>query len=150
MHKIIIFVLLCLIGLAIAIGQMQHNDQMVRHDFTGEYLCDGVDGSEGAYTGKVTMMHLPQHESKGYSSYQFTLTVPDYGTYQGHAVAKGNDVAIHFALPTQEGVYGGKDQDFGTGLAKFKQTDGKWSFEKFYYEPYYKGGNTGLETCTQQ
>ena len=37
---------------------------------------------------------------------------------------------------------------FGTGIANFsKNKAGKWSFKKFYYEPEFKGGNFGIETC---
>ena len=27
---------------------------------------------------------------------------------------------------------------------------GKWSFSKYYYEPEFKGGNYGTETCRQR
>jgi hypothetical protein len=54
-------------------------------------------------------------------------------------------MAIHFANTDPSTL------DYGTGIARFtKGKGGKWSFSKFYYEPAYKGGNHGLETCTQQ
>jgi len=119
-------------------------------DFSGVYDCEGKDAHEGAYTGVVTMKKQAKHEMAVYSSYDFQLVVPGYGTYQGHAVAQGHFVAVHFALPMANGVYGGKEQDYGTGIAEFKLVNEKWQFKKFYYEPDYKGGNTGLETCTQR
>jgi hypothetical protein len=118
-------------------------------DFSGVYTCQGVDSHEGPYEGKVTLKLLPEHSFEGYSSYDFKLEVPQYGTYLGHAAAHGNHVAMHFALPAVAGVYGGKTQDFGTGIAEFKQLDGRWTFKKFYYEPAYMGGNTGFEDCVK-
>lgn len=119
-------------------------------DFSGVYDCKGKDAHEGAYTGVVTMKKQENHHVEVYSSYDFTLEVPGYGTYQGHAAAQGNFVAVHFALPMADGLYGGKEQDYGTGIAQFKLVDKKWQFKKFYYEPDYKGGNTGIEICTQR
>ncbi len=119
-------------------------------DFSGVYDCKGKDAHEGNYTGVVTMKKQVEHDVESYSSYDFKLTVPGYGTYQGHAAAQGSFVAVHFALPMADGLYGGKEQDYGTGIARFTKMKGKWQFKKFYYEPEYKGGNTGIETCIQR
>lgn len=119
-------------------------------DYSGVYDCKGTDAHEGEYSGVVTMKKQMKHGTEGYSSYDFQLFVTDYGTYQGHAAAQGQFVAVHFALPMADGRYGGKDQDFGTGIAEFSKVNGKWQFKKFYYEPAYKGGNTGVETCIQR
>lgn len=123
---------------------------VLANDFSGIYDCKGQDAHEGAYQGTVTMKRIAQHSTDEYVSYDFQLAVAEYGTYHGHAAAQGNVVAMHFALPMENGLYGGKEQDFGTGIAEFKQVDGKWIFKKFYFEPNYKGGNTGVETCVQQ
>lgn len=54
-------------------------------------------------------------------------------------------MAIHFAL-TDPGT-----QDYGTGIASFKQNkQGQWSFSKYYYEPAFKGGNHGTEECVRR
>ncbi len=120
-------------------------------DFSGVYQCTGVDAHEGKYSGIVTMKIKPEHSKAQYASYDFALEVPDFGQYLGHAAANGNVVAMHFALPQEGNQYGGKTQDFGTGIAKFKKNkQGKWTFHKFYFEPTFKGGNTGLEDCVQQ
>ncbi|MCB5206640.1 hypothetical protein [Methylovorus mays] len=111
-------------------------------DFSGVYQCTGDDAHEGAYTGTVTMTLKPEHSRGSYASYDFKLEVPDYGTYLGHAAANGRHVAMHFGLqdPTTH--------DYGTGIAVMKKTKvGKWRFHKFYFEPEFKGGNTGLEDC---
>lgn len=123
---------------------------ILANDFSGVYDCNGQDAHAGAYQGKVTLKRIAQHSTAEYVSYDFQLAVPEYGTYLGHAAAKGNVVAMHFALPMEDGLYGGKTQDFGTGIAEFKQVEGKWIFKKFYFEPHYQGGNTGVETCTQR
>lgn len=112
-------------------------------NFSGIYDCTGQDNSEGAYKGKVTI-HLVKEKSAGeYSSYQFKLEVPGFGAYPGHAAARENNMAIYFANTDAS------TKDFGTGIANFsKNKAGKWSFKKFYYEPEFKGGNFGIETCT--
>ncbi len=114
-------------------------------DFSGQYNCTGNDAHEGKYTGTVTMQIKPEHSKKDYASYDFKLEVPGFGTYLGHAAANGTHVAMHFALTDQS------TKDYGTGIATMrKNKQGKWTFHKFYFEPEFKGGNTGLEDCTQQ
>jgi len=141
--------ILCLFNVNIASAEPIFKSR-IKLDFSGIYDCKGMDAHEGKYTGVVTMKKVAEHSKEGYVSYDFTLQVPDYGTYQGHAAARGSFAAIHFALPLANGLYGGKDQDYGTGIAQFTSVKGKWQFVKFYYEPDYKGGNTGLETCLQR
>jgi hypothetical protein len=114
-------------------------------DFSGVYQCIGDDAHEGKYTGTVTMQLKPEHSRDKYASYDFKLEVPGYGTYLGHAAANGNHVAMHFALKDQS------TRDYGTGIATIKKNkQGKWSFHKFYFEPEFKGGNTGVEDCVKQ
>jgi hypothetical protein len=114
-------------------------------DFSGVYTCTGNDAHEGQYTGKVTMALKPKHSHGSYASYDFKLEVPGYGTYQGYAAANGSHVAMHFALQDQA------TKDYGTGIANMlKNAKGLWTFHKFYFEPEFKGGNTGVEDCTRQ
>jgi hypothetical protein len=114
-------------------------------DYSGVYTCTGDDAHEGKYTGTVTMTLKPEHSHDSYASYDFKLVVPEYGTYLGHAAANGNNVAMHFALQDQA------TKDYGTGIAKMtKNAKGQWSFHKFYFEPEFKGGNTGLEDCIKK
>ncbi len=120
-------------------------------DFSGKYDCTGDDAHEGKYTGVVTMQQKPELSKGDYASYDFKLEVPGFGTYVGHAAANGTNVAMHFALPMENGQYGGNNKDYGTGIAKMrKNKQDKWTFHKFYFEPEFKGGNTGLEDCIQQ
>ncbi len=115
------------------------------HDFSGVYDCTGDDSHEGKYTGTVTMTIVPSQSLNQYGAYQFKLEVPDYGTYLGQAAATGTHAAMHFALTDQS------TKDYGTGIASFKKNKaGQWSFSKFYYEPEFKGGNYGIEQCTQR
>jgi hypothetical protein len=54
-------------------------------------------------------------------------------------------MGVHFALTDQS------TKDYGTGIATFaKGKKGKWVFEKYYYEPEFKGGNYGTERCVQR
>ena len=112
-------------------------------DFSGIYDCTGQDNSEGTYTGKVTINLVKEKSAGEYGAYQFKLEVPGFGAYPGHAAARDKNMAIYFANTDPS------TKDFGTGIANFvKNKGGKWSFKKFYYEPEFKGGNFGIETCT--
>lgn len=120
-------------------------------DLSGVYDCRGEDAHEGEYTGVVTMKLHKEHSKGADASYDFQLEVPDYGVYKGHAAAHGMHAAMHFALPAENGEYGGKTQDFGTGIAEFKKgANGRLQFRKFYFEPAFKGGNTGVEECVRR
>ena len=114
-------------------------------DYSGVYACKGEDAQEGPYTGTVTLQRVPAHSRASYSAYTFTLEVPGYGAYPGHGVLQGRHMAIYFANtdPTP--------RDFGTGLATFNRNRaGQVTFTKFYYQPEFKGGNHGLESCVRQ
>ncbi len=114
-------------------------------DYSGVYSCSGDDAHEGKYIGTVTMTLKPEHSHDVYASYDFKLVVPEYGTYLGHAAAYGNNVAMHFGLADQT------TKDYGTGIAKMiRNSKGQWTFHKFYFEPEFKGGNTGIEDCVKQ
>lgn len=111
-------------------------------DYSGVYDCTGNDAHEGAYAGIVTMQLDAAQSTGEYGTYKFSLQVPDFGTYQGMAVAQGEKLAIYFSLPDQA------NGDYGVGIATLQHSaGGKTGFRKFYYEPAYKGGNTGSEDC---
>ncbi len=152
MHKANYFFTLAIMLFATATFAKEtpdHTGKLI--DFSGVYDCQGNDAHEGKYSGIVTMQRKPEHSKGAYASYDFKLEVPEYGTYVGHAAANGNVVAMHFALPPAGELYGGKTQDFGTGIATFKtNAAGKLTFHKFYFEPLFKGGNTGLEDCIKR
>jgi len=114
-------------------------------DFSGVYDCTGNDDHEGKYTGTVTLELVPTQSLNQYGAYKFKLEVPGYGAYFGQAAARSTEMAMHFALTDQS------TKDYGTGIATFKKNNaGKWSFNKFYYEPEFKGGNFGTEECTHR
>jgi hypothetical protein len=123
-------------------GLAQAKPAFTGQDYSGVYECTGLDAHEGKYTSKVTLAIKPAHSSGNYASYDFKLEVPGFGVYLGQAAANGNNLAMHFALtdPTTK--------DYGTGIATIKKNkQGKLSFHKFYFEPEFKGGNTGTEDC---
>lgn len=114
-------------------------------DYSGVYECTGVDGHEGKYTGTVTMSLVPEQSQGDHGAYKFKLEVPGFGAYLGHAVSEGDKLAIHFGLQDST------TKDFGTGIATVKKDkQGRVSFHKYYYEPEYKGGNTGVEDCVKK
>jgi hypothetical protein len=115
------------------------------NDYSGVYDCNGVDDHEGKYTGVVTLALVKSQSTGDYGAYRFTLEASGYGSYPGHAAANGNSMGIYFALTDPQ------PKDFGTGIATFTKTpQGKWSFKKYYYEPEFKGGNFGIETCVMR
>ena len=114
-------------------------------DFTGVYACTGHDAHEGDYKGKVTLKLKKEHSQAQYGSYDFLLEVPGFGKYPGHMAANGLSTAMYFALEDQS------THDFGTGISQFsKNAKGQWQFHKFYFEPQFKGGNSGFEDCVKQ
>jgi hypothetical protein len=114
-------------------------------DFSGTYDCTGQDHHEGPYTGTVTLERVAAQSTGAYGAYTFTLDVPGYGVYRGHAASHGRQMAIHFALPDPS------TRDYGTGIARFERSrSGDWRFRKFYYEPEFKDGNHGFEDCVRR
>ena len=114
-------------------------------DFSGTYECKGDDSKEGAYTGTVSLHLVKQQSFARYGAYDFQLDVPGSGRYVGQAAANDQVMGVHFALTDQT------TKDYGTGVARFsKNSSGKWQFTKFYYEPEFKGGSFGTETCVQK
>jgi len=114
-------------------------------DFTGVYACTGHDMHEGEYKGKVTLKLKKEHSQAQYGSYDFLLEVPGFGKYPGHMAANGLNAAMYFSLENQS------THDFGTGISQFtKNAKGQWQFHKFYFEPQFKGGNSGFEDCVKQ
>jgi hypothetical protein len=126
-------------------GFAQSKEAFNGPDLSGVYSCQGDDSHEGKYTAIATLQLIPEQSLGKNGAYMFKLEVPGYGTYPGHAATQGTTAAIYFAN-TDPGT-----KDFGTGIASFrKNNNGKWTFKKFYYEPEFKDGNYGFESCIQK
>lgn len=137
--------LLTTLALACACTAAQAAAPFSGTDFSGVYDCIGDDSQEGKYTGTVTLELVRAQSTGKYGAYAFKLEVPGYGAYPGHAAAHGREMAIHFANTDPA------PRDYGTGIASFRKGKaGKWAFRKYYYEPEFKGGNHGLESCIQR
>ncbi|HEX5356081.1 MAG TPA: hypothetical protein VFW93_07675 [Aquabacterium sp.] len=137
--------MLCWLGLLMGASLASAKPVFTGPDLSGVYDCKGQDDHEGPYSGTVTLERVPAQSVQQYGAYNFKLDVPGYGSYPGQAAAKGTQMAIHFALTDPS------TKDYGTGIASFKKNKrGKWTFSKFYYEPEFKGGNHGMEDCTQR
>lgn len=114
-------------------------------DLSGSYACTGHDDHDGDYKATLAL-HLNRAKSVGsYGSYALTLdVVGEPGHYNGSMVVEGDRLAMMFASsdPTS--------RDMGTGLGRLSQdAQGHTTFSKFYFEPDYKGGDFGTETCTR-
>ncbi|NLY27256.1 MAG: hypothetical protein GX049_06865 [Alcaligenaceae bacterium] len=127
-----------------ALGVAHANPNFSGPNFSGEYSCEGDDSHDGKYTAKITLQLIPEHSIDDNGAYSFKLESAGYGVYTGFAAAQGTTAAIYFANTDPS------TKDYGTGVATFnKNSQDKWAFKKYYYEPEYKGGNYGFETCTQ-
>ena len=142
MHFVLSLILLITISLSFAANK---TPSFIGPDFSGVYACKGLGAHEGEYKGKVTLKLKKEHSQAQYASYDFLLEVPGFGKYPGHMAANGLSAAMHFALEDQS------THDFGTGISEFsKNAKGQWQFHKFYFEPQFKGGNSGFEDCVKQ
>jgi hypothetical protein len=114
-------------------------------DYSGTYVCTGEDSHDGKFTGTATLTLVRAQSSGPHGAYDFRLEAPPYGVYLGEAAARGPSMAMRFANTDP------KDKDYGTAIATFSRTRaGKWRFSSYYYEPAYKGGNFGTETCVRR
>lgn len=135
------FAALCLLSV---LGVAHANPKFSGPNLSGAYSCEGDDAHDGKYTAKITLQLIPEQSIGHNGAYSFKLESAGYGVYTGHAATQGTTAAIYFANTDPS------TKDFGTGIATFKKNSkGKWAFKKYYYEPEYKGGNYGFETCTQ-
>lgn len=131
-----------ILGILLGGNMAQAAPAFTGQDYSGVYQCTGMDAHEGSYTGTVTMALNPAQSTGEHGAYNFRLDVPDFGAYHGLAVSQGEHLAVYFALQDQS------TRDYGIGIAKLgKDAEGRLQFGKFYYEPEYKGGNTGTEEC---
>jgi len=72
----------------------------------------------------------------------YTFSIPNYqGGYKGFATFDGKSLAIYFSnMDTSSET---AKNDYGVGIAQIT----RHGFKKVYYQPTYKGGNTGFEEC---
>lgn len=114
-------------------------------DYSGQYLCTGVDSHIGKFLGRVDMQLNPAQSTGKHGAYKFTLTLTDNSLYNGFAAGTDNALAMYFAH-TDPAL-----KDYGVGIATIETAaNGKVSFSKFYYGPEYEGGGHGMETCIKQ
>jgi hypothetical protein len=144
LHRPFAFTAALLLCLAAPVMAAERKAPYTGPDFSGVYECRGEDSHEGRYTSTVTLELVKAQSVGKYAAYTFKMEVPGYGSYPGHVAANGLNAAIYFALNDSA------TKDYGTGIAQFSRKGGKWQFNKYYYEPEFKGGNYGTETCLQK
>jgi len=111
-------------------------------DYSGVYACKGIDSHEGPYTATVHMVLVREQSSGQNAAYDFKMDVPGYGRYAGEAASQPGILAFTFSSADPA------TKDYGTGIAKITLNEKRqWRFTKYYYEPAFKGGNFGHETC---
>lgn len=114
-------------------------------DLSGSYNCTGHDNHDGDYKASL-VLHLDKARSEGqYAAYTLVLTIPgEVAHYNGAMVVEGNRLAMMFSSSDP------LSKDSGTGLGTITHdAKGQPGFSKFYFEPDYKGGNTGTESCNR-
>ena len=113
-------------------------------DLSGEYTCTGDDQKDGKFEATMTLALDKAHSNETFAGYKFQLKAHDGTLYSGSATGDSANLAITF------NNHDVSKKDFGTGIGKaVKNKSGKVQIEKFYYEPEYKGGDHGTETCVR-
>lgn len=136
------------------LAQSTYANTMDALHLSGTYHCSGHDARDGGYQNATVRLILNAKQSDftaNYGAYGFTLTLEDGAKYVGEAAASGNSLAIYFENSASTTI-GRSDRGVGIAMVTHdKNTDGKATtvFHKFYYEPKYKGGNNGTETCVK-
>lgn len=125
-------------------------------NLSGQYLCNGYDTKDGAYTNDyVTLSQVKEHSypNKDLYSYNFVLK-GEKGVleYTGFATSNGKNIAIYFENVNK--VDPKTKEDKGVGIARvsnnvIRNKSGKFeqsiTFSKFYFEPTYP--SDGSEVC---
>ena len=134
------------LGLLIAMlafsGLAQAKPAFVGQNYSGVYSCRGVNQQIGDYEVTVTLK-LNRVSSYGkFGAYHYEVETVNSVIYTGQAVTNGNQLAVSFQFAE------GRNTEHSTGVATIrKNSQGRWSFRKLYYEPDDSGGNYGSEYC---
>ena len=154
MERIMIKCVCFLALLSLFFGQSTYANTTDALNLAGTYHCSGYDARDGGYQNATVTLTLNAEQSDftaNYGAYGFTLTLEDGARYVGEAAASGNSLAIYFEN-TASTTIGRSDHGIGIAVVTHdKNIEGKATtiFHKFYYEPKYKGGNNGTETCVK-
>ncbi|WP_137718552.1 hypothetical protein [Methylobacillus flagellatus] len=138
MKKFFLFISLAILANTAA----QAKPDFTGRNYSGTYACKGYNEKVGDY--EVTVgLRLNRVSSYGdFGAYHYTVETPNSVVYHGQAAADGPRLAISFQLGD------GKNVEQSTGLALMKRDSrGRLSFRKKYYEPDDNGGNYGFEDC---
>lgn len=150
------------IAFAVTTGKVSNNvisaapiaaDSADKLAISGTYICYGHDMHDGGYQNTLLTLTLDAKDSdfaNNYGAYHFKLNDPDGDIYLGEVAASGNSAAVYFANTNPK-----EPNDHGVGIAVIthdKDSTNKATtvLHKFYYEPTYKGGGNGSETCVKQ
>ena len=122
-------------------------------NLSGTYLCSGYDSHDGSFSGSKLTLDLDSKNSQlnnGFGAYHYSVVTADGTQYAGEAVSNGNTLAMYFANTTAQGA---ADHGVSIGMVSHDENAQGISqtvLHKFYYEPEYKGGGNGAETCIKQ
>jgi len=140
----------------LAIGQACFATPTINQDklnLAGTYQCQGNDSRDGKYKDAIIELILDSKNSDfahNYGAYGYKFTGSDGSQYTGSVAANKSSLAIYFkntdhSNPGDQGVeIGTIDYKNGT------QEKTVVGYHDFYYDPHYKGGGNGFETCIKQ
>jgi hypothetical protein len=122
-------------------------------NLSGNYECNGYDSHDGGFSHSMLNLSLDPKRSElsmGLAAYHYGVFTADGTQYMGEAVANGNTLAMYFANMEPSG-----ESDHGVSIGTVThdvdaQGHEQTVLHKFYYEPDYKGGGNGSETCVKQ
>ncbi|OAM53055.1 hypothetical protein A7981_06435 [Methylovorus sp. MM2] len=111
-------------------------------NYSGLYDCKGNNEQVGDYS-VVVKLRLNRISSYGkFGAYYYEVETENSVLYAGQAAVDGNRMAISFNLSEK------RSAEHSTGIATMKKNpQGRWSFQKLYYESDDSGGIYGKETC---
>lgn len=111
-------------------------------NYSGVYTCTGSNDFIGDYKVKVTLK-LNRISSYGkLGAYFYEMETENSASYNGHAIADGNRLSLTLQTSDRRSA----DSSIGYATMK-KDTKGRWTFRKNYYEPNDNGGTNGTEFC---
>jgi hypothetical protein len=114
-------------------------------DYSGTYLCRGLDAKEREYTAKMQLEIQFRYSQGSYAAYRLSLDIPGQGSFIGHAASESDRMALHFTKTEKDTT------EYGTGIAKMKRNkQGRWTFTNYFYSPEFQNGNMGFETCVRE
>lgn len=111
-------------------------------NYSGVYQCKGSNDQVGDYQVRMTLRQNKISSYGTFGAYHYEIETDNGTVYRGQVAADGDKLAMSFNLSEK------KTMDHSTGIATIKKnSDGRWTFRRLYYEGDDSGGVYGSENC---